>query len=1071
VTIPELGAFVQLRGRTWLVEGVAPVHDGLSPLRLACVADDAQGETLDVLWDAEIAASVHRDNAWEALAAKGTDDPEAFGAYLRTVSWSTATAADRDLFQSPFRAGIRLDAYQLLPLRKALRLPRVNMLIADDVGLGKTVEAGLILRELLLRRRIDLVLVAAPPSMTLQWQDELEAKFGLSFDIIDRERLSDLRRLHGFSVNPWATGSRFILSHRLLTEEAYVAPLRDLLGDFRPRALLILDEAHHAAPASSGRYAIDSQITRAVRDLAGRFEHRLFLSATPHNGHSNSFSALLEMLDPQRFTRGVDINPKELEPVMVRRLKADLRRIGESFPERIVEAIGIDGLSPDAPELSLARMLADYARLREERIGALPPHEAAHARIVLVGLQQRLLSSIAAFARTLKAHRKTLARLAEGGQAPAAPAASAASLLTSQSAPDPSELDLEDEAGADALIAEDDAAVAAATVVAERNTTAARLKAELAAVDAMLAVAEAHATKPDARVRRLTKWINENLVPNGRWNERRIIIFTEFEDTRRWVERRLREAIADTDQADDRIGVFTGATSAKRREALKEAFNTDPAKEPLRILICTDAAREGINLQMRCADLIHLDLPWNPSRLEQRNGRIDRKLQPASQVTCRYFIYAQRPEDIVLEALVRKTETIRNELGAIGQVIETRIADRLNARGIERDKAKALAQAVANESDADRLARARAEMDDEEKERHARLLADQDKLRADLERARKRVGVDPKDLTRVLAAALARIGIDLNDAKTGRLGQVDTFRLDTDHPTFAHDPTWADAFDDLRPRRRARRQRMAEWRRDNPVRAIAFEPPILPNGADAGDVVQVHLEHRLVRRLLSRFQSHGFQADLNRAVAIRGKGAQPRVVLLGRLSLYGPGAARLHEEIIPVTAIWTEADRTKKPLKPLGERGEDTTLEQLEEAIRDARAVPETVTARVTLLAKQDVADLRPELEKRAAAQIERIAKQLAERGEAEAASLQKLLEAQRARIGKARETGNPDQYELFNEDERRQLEANRRHWALRLQRLQQELTDEPQRVRQSYEVRAHRLEPIGLVYLWPASG
>ena len=132
--------------------------------------------------------------------------------------------------------------------------------------------------------------------MTIQWQDELEAKFGLSFTIIDRERLAELRRLRGFGVNPWATGSRFIVSHRLLTDEAYTAGLRDILGAFRPRALLILDEAHHAAPASGARYAIDSQFTRALRDIAGRFEHRLFLTA--HNGHSNSFSALLEMLDP-----------------------------------------------------------------------------------------------------------------------------------------------------------------------------------------------------------------------------------------------------------------------------------------------------------------------------------------------------------------------------------------------------------------------------------------------------------------------------------------------------------------------------------------------------------------------------------------------------------------------------------------------------------------------------------------------------------------------------------------------------------------------------------------------------
>ena len=92
-----------------------------------------------------------------------------------------------------------------------------------------------------------------------------------------------------------------------MADETYVGGLRDLLGDFRPRALLILDEAHHAAPASGSRYAVDSQFTRAIRGLAERFEHRLFLSATPHNGHSNSFSALLEILDPQRFTSGVPV--------------------------------------------------------------------------------------------------------------------------------------------------------------------------------------------------------------------------------------------------------------------------------------------------------------------------------------------------------------------------------------------------------------------------------------------------------------------------------------------------------------------------------------------------------------------------------------------------------------------------------------------------------------------------------------------------------------------------------------------------------------------------------------------
>ena len=145
-----------------------------------------------------------------------------FSAYLRTLRWNTATAADRNLFQAPFRAGIHQDAYELLPLRKALRLPRVNLLIADDVGAGKTVEAGLV---------IDLVVVAAPAGMVRQWQDELETKFGLTFTVINRDYLALLRRDRGYSANPWSSGTRFIISHSLMADETYMGGLRDLLGN------------------------------------------------------------------------------------------------------------------------------------------------------------------------------------------------------------------------------------------------------------------------------------------------------------------------------------------------------------------------------------------------------------------------------------------------------------------------------------------------------------------------------------------------------------------------------------------------------------------------------------------------------------------------------------------------------------------------------------------------------------------------------------------------------------------------------------------------------------------------
>ena len=181
-----------------------------------------------------------------------------------------------------------------------------------------------------------------------------------------------------------------MISHRLLIDEAYAGPLRDWLGSFRAGSLLILDEAHHAAPSSGQRYAIDSKITRAVRDLAPRFEYRLFLSATPHNGHSNSFSALLEILDPQRFCRGVKPLKDNLDRVLVRRLKDDLRKITGGFPERRVEQVDLQGLPDDAPELKLARLLDEYRQLLESRLASESRRTQTAAGLLICGLQQRL---------------------------------------------------------------------------------------------------------------------------------------------------------------------------------------------------------------------------------------------------------------------------------------------------------------------------------------------------------------------------------------------------------------------------------------------------------------------------------------------------------------------------------------------------------------------------------------------------------------------------------------------------------------------------------------------------------
>jgi SNF2 family DNA or RNA helicase len=305
---PQPGQIVRVRSRQYVLNEIFPPiqkHRDQTLVSLSCLDDDAQGAVLDVLWEREVDAVVLSESSWQEVAAKGFDPPDLFSAFLHSLRWNLVTSTDPRLFQSPYRAGIEVMAYQLEPLRKALLLPRVNLFIADDVGLGKTIEAGLIIRELLMRQKAKRVVVACPASVVPQWKDELESRFGLTFVVLDREFVLSCRRERGYGVNPWTTNSRFIISHSLLRDEAYAGPLRDWLDIFPSGSLLILDEAHNAAPSGGGRYAIDSEFTKVMRDLTQRFEHRLFLSATPHNGHSNSFSSLLEMLDPQRFCRGV----------------------------------------------------------------------------------------------------------------------------------------------------------------------------------------------------------------------------------------------------------------------------------------------------------------------------------------------------------------------------------------------------------------------------------------------------------------------------------------------------------------------------------------------------------------------------------------------------------------------------------------------------------------------------------------------------------------------------------------------------------------------------------------------
>jgi len=320
VQIPEQGQIVTVRQRRYAVTDILaralpsdPLHTSKNTTQhlvsLNCIEDDALGESLHVIWELEPGTRV--DEKVGLPEPVGFDSPRRLAAFLDAVQWGAVSSADVKALQAPFRSGIEIEDYQLDPLVRAVQMPRVNLLIADAVGLGKTIEAGLVEQELIVRNRARTVLIVCPSGLQVQWHDQMRDKFGLEFRIVDSELMKDLRRKRGIHVNPWTHFPRLITSIDFLKRDRPMRLFREVLpaeneAKFPRRFdILIVDEAHNVAPQGRGKYATDSQRTLAIRALAPHFEQKLFLTATPHNGYPESFSALLELLDNQRFARGV----------------------------------------------------------------------------------------------------------------------------------------------------------------------------------------------------------------------------------------------------------------------------------------------------------------------------------------------------------------------------------------------------------------------------------------------------------------------------------------------------------------------------------------------------------------------------------------------------------------------------------------------------------------------------------------------------------------------------------------------------------------------------------------------
>ena len=1046
ISIPEQGQLVDVRQSRFVVTDVKqtqlPARLTMSGLQaaqnsaqhlitLSSVEDDALGQELQVIWELEPGARVYESA--ELPEPIGFDRPERLDAFLDAVRWGAASVADVRNVQSPFRSGIDIEDYQLDPVVRAVQMPRVNLLIADDVGLGKTIEAGLVAQELMLRQRARRILIICPSALQVQWQEQMQSKFGLDFRIVNSELMKGLRRRRGIHVNPWGHFPRLITSIDFIKRDHPLRLFREILPaegeSLYPRRfdLMIVDEAHNVAPSGSGKYAIDSQRTAAIRLLEPHFEHKLFLTATPHNGYPESFTALLELLDAQRFARGVPPDPTQLQTVMIRRLKQELPPddFGKPrFPERVLEAIAVH-YKP--AERQAHQWLQRYTESRRQRIQD-DPSELYATEFVLKLLKKRLFSSPEAFHTTLAQHQKSLQEKISGSQRLARPAVGILRRQLEQ---------VEEEFADDAVYEEaTEDAIATSTRLFQPITTE-----EQQLLAQMQDWADQASRLPDAKAQELLDWIQKVLRPSGDWGTKRVIIFTEYRATQKWLFDLLAsEGLA----SDDRLMTLYGGMDSKEREKVKAAFQANPTISPVRILLATDAASEGLDFQNHCSRLIHYEIPWNPNRMEQRNGRVDRHGQRAAAVQIYHFVgrgYEQtaigtKPGDLEgdLEFLMRaalKVNTIREDLGKVGLVIATQVEEAMLGRRV------ALNTAIA-EQEAQPLRR----LMKFERSVQARI----EQLKEQLGDTRRELRLTPENIT-----AVVKIGLELAD-QPGLLPAEVPGGADGGEAYWlpALQGSWANCSEGL------------AHPHTEEIRPIVFDPD-LARGRDG--VVLVHLNHRLVqmclRLLRAEVWSRQDSSKLYRVTARRVPSAaldHPVVVAYGRLVVLGGDQQRLHEEIITAGGE-LKAGRFSR-----------LNVGQVQQALAAGlpEAVPESFEARLQEAWPGHQAALLRSLTTRMGDRTQGLQKKLAERCEKEVADMSAVLSELRQQIIRELDEPEVEQMELFSSAEKEQLERNLNSLRLRVEQIPQEIEQEAAIIRARFAQPTPRLFPLAVAYLIP---
>ncbi len=634
------GTEVHARGLRWEVVSIDPLGEQVL-YRLRGLEGTYRGSEIDVLAPFEEVRPIITEIQPERATPLAN-----WLVYHKAFLLEQALGSDALLAIQPGR--LKMEPYQLVPVMRALHMSRPRLILCDGVGLGKTIQAGLVITELMARRLAHRLLIVSPAGPLLdQWKSELSERFGLRVEVIDRAKLEDVRRQSELGANPFDHISLGLASIDFLKQERVLDILERTIYD-----IIVIDEAHHCMDLGAAEDREDSQRRRLAEVLSRRCDTLLLLTATPHDGHDRSFASLLELLDPSLVDGRGMIRGDRYRPYVVRRLKTHIKDpvTGEpKFKTRLVHPCPVT--VDESKHNKFTQMQRALLELIAPELRAAFRSRRYSDVLSFISLLKRSVSTAEACEKTLNAVAERFERLLS--ETVETQDSSRQRLRTLQQFTRKLErfgtLSHDEEEERQYLETED-IAQRLMSVHREIRSGSRTLKRLAGVVDALNELVEfaSAAKEQDPKIEQL---IAEILSLRQEVPYANILVFTEYIDSQSAAVRALKQAgVGD-------ILTMSGEDSESDRKETKKRFLSNDRL----VLVSTDTAAEGLNLHERCHHLIHLELPFNPNRLEQRNGRIDRYGQVNSPVV-RYMYLCGTFEERILLRLIAKYERQRSRL-------------------------------------------------------------------------------------------------------------------------------------------------------------------------------------------------------------------------------------------------------------------------------------------------------------------------------------------------------------------------------------------------------------------------